>query len=202
MEFTSSNAGDIQRYFLNTFVKLPNFGDKLFYIYEVNSEHVLLKDKDGREHILHLHDNAPYDLDVTLPHKCVFQQGPYAKSMARIPAKQYNRGISRNNCVIRFLTRDGWITENITFDSLDGYVNKPVFPSLDYAVSCVESGSLVSCALAPRFSLLIPSGIIYCDTTKIGAIDYKKKEINAHALFVPDIQRLLLNQHNGNFKLK
>ena len=48
MQLVSSNWRDIQKYYDQCFIKIRDFGDKIFFVDKVTPEFVLFKDKDGQ----------------------------------------------------------------------------------------------------------------------------------------------------------
>lgn len=187
MELLSSNASDISKYYENTFVKFNEFGDRLFYINKVNKEGVYFKDANDEEGIIHLHDSYPYTISMNLPNKSMYQMGDVCYNLARIPARQYSRGISTQNCEIRSLT-SLWKKESINFVNLQGYVNKPIFRPLDVVVGARTSGSE---ALSNRFAYRASDGSIFCDTTIVGKVNRKLKVVSCNSLLTHEFTELL-----------
>lgn len=185
MQLTSETWRDIQRYYVNTYVKLPELGEKLIYIYEVSASGIKFKDLAGEEGIIYLNNNDPYTLEYILPHKSNYQINGVCYNLSRIPAKQYYRGIHEQNCVIRQLTTTGeWKRASFTRDNLMSYVEKSPFVRLTTALK----EGFASAALSNRFSWGI-KGKIYCDQTIIGNL--KDRIISVHPLFFEEITKLI-----------
>src|SRR5687767_7922141 len=102
MLFLPSNVDDINRYYRNTYVKFKETGDRLMYISDVNSHRIVGQADTGgdgppEEFVIYLSEAHPYEIDYVLPHKSFFQAADKAVLLSRIPAKQYQRGISQHN---------------------------------------------------------------------------------------------------------
>lgn len=187
-----SNWGDVQRYYENTYVKLPEYGDKLFYIYSVSEMKVLFKDSDGEEGIIYLSDDFPYDLNFVLPHKSLFQMGKYCYQMVRIPAKQYYRGITQENCSIFRLSNGSWRAQSLDWDLLNGYVSKSPFTTLSIAMK----NGFHSAALSNRISWSGVGNYLYCDRIRIGQVLTDNNVLLLHPLFELEMKQLLLDMSN------
>lgn len=195
MQLVSSNWRDIQKYYDQCFIKIRDFGDKIFFVDKVTPEFVLFKDKDGQEGIIHLHDEVPYNLDMVLPHKAMFQIGDYAYLMQRIPARQYNRGITSQNCTIKKLSLSGWTNSSVSFMNLSGYTEKTAYRPAD-VVFKREQGSEV---LSARFAYLAGTYSIYCDTKQVATLDPVNKRIMCRPLIEAELATIL--GPNSEYKL-
>ncbi len=187
MELLPSNAQDIHKYYCDSYVKLKEFGDQLFYISKVGKDSVFFHDKDNREGVIYLHEQEPYTLLPSMPNKTMYQLSSYAYSMNRFPARQYSRGISSNNCRIFRLGTYGWDAVDVNFTTLNGYVDKPAFPTALDALG----GTYNSVALSNRIAINY-GGTVYCDQVIIGTFLKKDKEYvaNIHPLFVLEFTRI------------
>ena len=186
MELLPSNFQDIRKYYCDSFVKLHEFGDQLFYITKVTDSSVFFKDENGKEGIIYLHEDVPYSFSMTLPHKSLYQLGNKCYSLARYPARQYSKGISGQNCRIVALEYYGWENQPVDFPVLKGFVTKPSFLTL---MEAITNKDYISVALSSRFAIM--TGSIFCDTHKIGSIT--GTEISIHALFKAEFVSLLQN---------
>ncbi len=189
MLLTPSNWEDIKRYYLQTFIKLEGYGDKLFYIEVVNPEEIITKDKDGKEFVITLHEEAPFSIDFSMPHRTMYQLGQYAFCLSRIPAKQYHRGISSYNTMIKVLTTEGWGSQNVNFTNMEGYVSKQAFKNLKEAILVTNRNK--SEALSPRFAVQVSSGDLWCDYKKVGRVDKKSKCIYVNPLIQLELSNIL-----------
>lgn len=191
MLFTPANVDDISRYYKHTFVKFKETGDKLFYITSVRNDKVSGNSSDGTPFELLLSNDVPYEVDYILPHKSYFQFNNFACLLQRIPAKQYQRGISTNNVAIQALKVTGNTSNmDIGFSVLEAYISKQVFVSLTQAM---EEKELYSLVLSPRFAFVPISRKIFADTLCVGQIQPKHSIMNCfHKLFKPELERLAL----------
>jgi hypothetical protein len=187
MQFTSSAHEDIQRYYLHTYVKFAETGDELWYIRSATPHVVEAKNWQGDIVKLNLDDNHPYEVNYVLPHKSFFQYKDWAALLYRIPAQQYQRGISSGNTAIGFPSSDGNIPDvPVGFEALRAYVSKQHFFSLEEA----RVSKNISCALSPRMAMEVKTGIIFIDFTRIaklvGNVVIPEKEI-----FRPELEELV-----------
>lgn len=191
MIISRENIDDIQRYYQDTYVKLKEYGDKLFYIYSVGPQGVLFKDETGEEGILYI--DTPYDLDYVLPHRAVFQHKMYAVSLSRHPARQYKRGLSGDNCRIFALTNDGWGPYSLTWEYLNSFTTKmPYVPLLD-----AMKGKYISAALSNRFSWRKADQSLWCDNIHIGYINHNV--IDCSPVIRPELMEVLATTGNENY---
>ncbi len=191
MEFKPSNAGDIERYYRSTYVKFAECGDKLFRIEKVTKEAVYGVDEDEREFVLYLHEDAPYTVDFTLPHKSYFQLDKTAMQLVRKPARQYQRGISESNTYLQLLNSEGGVSpKSPTFKSLKAYVNKQLFPSFQEAMT--NKAKHNSTCLSPRIAIAHMEKRIFIDNVCVATALPKEKQIVVHsAIFTPEIEEII-----------
>lgn len=190
MIFNSSSHEDINRYYKNTYVKFKETGDTLYYIRSVNSEVVRGTDASGTEFELWLSDEHPYEVDYILPNKSYFQYKKRACLLVRVPAKQYQRGLSANNTRVNSLTKTGSIQQiELNFDVLTEFVNKQAFPSITKAI--LNKAKETSIVLAPRFAYVPDTRGIYADTSLVAEVRPDDKLIVVrHPIFLPEIKAL------------
>lgn len=166
MELRASEREDITRYYKGTYVKLPQFGEKLFFVYEVTPQWVMLKDSsDEVFRVLLANDDEPaFSFEYVLPHKAVFAHKGTVYQLQRVPARQYYRGCHPNNTAIIEVASGS--RQEISFALLEAFVQKPEYLSFEQAVTARRRGSGV--AISPRWSYSKNQGILYLDTTAIG----------------------------------
>jgi hypothetical protein len=188
--FNSSSHEDIHRYYRNTFVKFKETGDKLYYIRSVNSEVIRGTDAEGTEFELWLSDEHPYEVDYILPNKSYFQFKKRACLLVRVPAKQYQRGLSSSNTRVNSLSKTGSIAQlELGFDILTEFVNKQAFPSLSKAI--LNKSKDQSIVLSPRFAYVPDTKGIYADTSLVAEVRPDEKLIFVrHPIFRPEITEL------------
>ena len=197
MLFTPDNTDDIVRYYKNTFVKFKETGDKLFYISSVGADSIKGSTSDATPFELCLSHDAPYEVDYILPHKSYFQYGVVACLLQRVPAKQYQRGISNNNVSILMLTATGTLSgQDMSFAILEAFVGKQSFMSLSEAIGVADKVSVV---LSPRFAYVPSSRRIYADTLCVAQLQPKRSLLNCfHKLFKPELEQLA---QGSNYKV-
>jgi hypothetical protein len=191
MECIQDNYTDINRYYKKTYIKLAEFGDKLFFVNEVDSDGIYLTDREGVEYKISLHNDAPYNIDLIFPHKTLYQYGDYCALLTRVPARQYHRGIANSNCSISVLTQSGWEDVGLNWEVLEAYVYKPQFKSLEQALKCNNSY-----ALSPTFAVVYSdeaSHNIYCYNNKVGKVNRIVGKYNINPLILPEFNSLLIS---------
>lgn len=187
MLLISSNANDIQKYYEGSYVKLSGFGDKLFFIQKVTQEGIYCVDGDTDEYLIHLHDSVPYELTMTLPNKAFYQMGHHCYSLARIPARQYHRGITSANCAIQRLDVDGWKKQSCSFSTLQGYVQKALYRPLSEVVETCKGSE----AISERFAYQYAGNRIWCDHRIVGTVNTVQRTVQCNILLERAIQRIL-----------
>lgn len=187
MILSPTNASDIQKYYESSYIKLRDFGDKVFFVNKVTRDGIYFTDSDLQEGLLHLHEDAPYNLDMVLPNKALFQLGNYCYSLARIPARQYHRGITVANCQIQRLDSEGWKKQSLSFMTLQGYMSKPNYRPLGEVIATAKHSE----AVTPRFAYQATGRKIWCDNRIVGVVNPSLKTIACNKLLAPEIAKLL-----------
>ncbi len=188
MKFTSENAKDIEKYFLNSFMKFPSFsGDIVHYVDSVSSQYVrgrLWTGEEEEEFEFKLRSDGP-EVEFILPVKSFFMHEGNAHFLTRTLARQYRRGVCSENTNIHRLTEDGFHPVGLNFKVLSSYVGKQAFPSL-----AMFKGDC-SIALSPRIAVS-QNGRLYIDRNDVGSVDTKTKQVALkEKLFVPELQALV-----------
>lgn len=187
MILSPANASDIQKYYESSYIKLRDFGDKVFFVNKVTRDGIYFTDCDSQEGLLHLHEDAPYNLDMVLPNKALFQLGNYCYSLARIPARQYHRGITVANCLIQRLDSEGWKKQGLSFTTLQGYMSKPNYRPLGEVIATAKHSE----AVTSRFAYQASGRKIWCDNRIVGVVNPALKTIACNKLLAPEIAKLL-----------
>jgi hypothetical protein len=190
MLFHSSNYDDIIKYYKNTYVKFKETGDRLFYIRTVDRHSVRGIDQDDTEFELWLSDDHPYEVDYILPNKSFFQFNKRACLLQRIPAKQFQRGLSGNNTKITALTKAGSNNNlDLNFELLKSFVAKQHFP--DFITAVRNKGRFASVALSSRFAYVPDRASIMLDNTIVAQVDKDNKRIvMSYKIFYPEVCKL------------
>jgi hypothetical protein len=186
MLLIKDNYRDIQRYYESTWVKFREEGDKLYFIQKVDEDSIVGIDEDGNEFVFTLDNTAPYTLDYILPSKACFQFKSRVLVLSRIPAKQYQRGLSASNTQVVDLTGRN---QPLSFTILKEFVNKQQYLTLDAAL--FDRKRRHSAALSSRFSLLCENNALFLDTIRIGYVFVKEKRVMAPKIFWPEIRDLM-----------
>lgn len=195
MIFKQENVQDISRYYKNTYIKLRETGDVLYYIRNVDHSRVIGSDQDGNEFELWLDDEFPYEVDYILPNKSVFQYGSFAMRLQRTPAKQYQRGISEGNTVVQRLSSQGtWQTQDFGFEVLKAFVTKQKYLTISEAMQ--NPKGLSSIALSNRFSFLPKGKAILCDQIQVAKLTQGKFQV-LQPVFMNDVLELVQGSRWG-----
>lgn len=183
MIFHRSNYEDIKRYFNNTIIKLPEIsGDRLWQIISISPEEVHLEDVDGVEVYIDL--NEEYEVDYPLPGRTVYQAADRACILVRKPAKQYYRGLHKENTGLSYFNADGGLSAfSWSLSTLQQFVDKPAYQNPD--TICLEEG--LSWALN-RHMAVCRNGYVMVLNRPIGIVDWKTKTYKVvHSLFKPEL---------------
>ena len=188
MLFTSDSYADIDRYFRKTYLKFQETGDTLYFIGRVSPDQVKGVTENGEDFVLYLDNEHPYTVDYVLPRKSCFQYGKHSVILERIPARQYQRGLSSaNTCVNRI---DGNATPRgceLDFNILKAYVGKQTFPTLQEAVN--NKKACISTALSPRFTYVNKASLFLVDYTPV-AMREGTSIVMRHPQFTAEMQAL------------
>jgi hypothetical protein len=185
MIFHRSNYEDIKRYYSNTIIKLPAVsGDRLWQIVSMNMDEVKLVDVDGMEIYIDL--NEEYEVEYPLPGRVVYQTSEgRAALLHRRPAKQYYRGLHKENTSLSCYLGDGSLTcLSWNLQSLQEFVDKPCYQDPNLIVP----GDASSWALNP-YMAVCNSGRVMALTTCVAVAAFSSKEIMVtKSLFKPEIK--------------
>lgn len=185
MIFHRINYEDIKRYYANTIIKLPAVsGDRLWQIVSINPDEVKLMDVDGMEIYVDL--NEEYEVEYPLPGRTVYQTTDgRAALLLRRPAKQYYRGLHKENTGLSYYTSSGdlgGLAWNL--HTLQEFVDKPCYQ--DPNQINLEEGS--SWALNPHMAVT-SSGRVMVLSSCVAVADFKAKGIMmVKSLFKPEVK--------------
>lgn len=131
MIFHRTNYADIKRYFSNTIIKLPEIsGDRLWQIISIAPDEVKLVDVDDVEVYIDL--NEEYEVDYPLPGRTVYQAADRACILVRKPAKQYFRGLHKDNTQLSYFNGEGGFSAYAwSLSTLQQFVDKPAYQNPD-----------------------------------------------------------------------
>lgn len=186
MEFKPSCFRDIEKYYRGTWVKFKEFGEKLFYVETVGAEEVQGTDEDGNSFVLYLVEEAPYTIEYVLPSRSIFTYRGDVHLLQRIPARQYQRGLSAGNT--RIIAVPGGNRRDLTIEILKAFVNKQSFVSLKQALQTKGERGV---PLTSRLSYHRGSQQLFVDCVCFGGYDSVTNTITLNPLFLPDIQELI-----------
>jgi hypothetical protein len=189
MKLSLENKGDIQKYYLGTFVKFQETGDRIWKLFKISNSDVLCVDCDGFEVAIDL--EVGYNLEYAIPSRCLFQLGETAALLYRRPARQYYRGIHPENTGVAILHGGKWVETELTHALIQQYVDKPCYQSV-----MSLSSTQVSYALSKHFALG-NTGELFCLTQPIGSI--KNKVVSVNKLFVEELKPLIPVDYTWSF---
>lgn len=206
MILSVNNIKDIDRYYTGCYVKYPQVaGDKPFMVQRVRGNEISgthFEDGEEKPYIFKLFEEGALDdkeayptAAFLLPKKSFFMHEGNAHLLYRIPARQYKRGICRENTAVLRLTGVGEF-ENIgqmSWAVLNSYINKQDFSGFDL------TGNKSSYAVNSRMAVCA-AGIIYVDKIRIGMLEHKAKKITLkNDLFAKDVLNAVGNTGIGIF---
>lgn len=189
MLINSSNYEDIRKYFLHTFVKVQEYNDQLFYVKQVDPAYVYLESTD-QQIDFRIDLTKDYNLNYIIPRKTVYQFNNVAACLARIPARQFKKGLCKQNTQISLLGATGWGPIEFSMTTIEAFINKPAYMSV--AQFMEVSGEVQSAALSPRFAVS-RGGAVYLDTTLVAKANFETKIVTTRKVFEPDIAKLFPN---------
>jgi hypothetical protein len=207
MEFNVNNIDDIVKYYKGTYVKLKESGDTLLKVELVDKESGVwcisgVTDTGGGWKLWLDEDNS-YEVDYILPNKSFFQFENRAVMLVRIPAQQYQRGISSKNTSLRYLAANGKIAAvDISMELLKTFVNKQQFKTITEATMLAESPN--SHCLSSRMMMM--GHLIYVDFVAVARVTLSsKKELQPSIFMKAPIFRneveQLMKQNNETFRV-
>lgn len=202
MKFSPSNVDDIRRYYERTFCKLPEHGDKLFFLEVVvgtdEGWEVRLKDSNQDVYAILLEEEAPYEMNFALPHRALFPFKNSVLLLERIPARQYKRGIGTENTRLVDVFSGKQVT--LDFKKLEAFVSKSNYSSVNEALFAKRGMTVVGVALSSRVSFYCPDQVFYVDTVPFAKYNREKNLIlpvadSAYKLFSTELKKLVDLQH-------
>jgi hypothetical protein len=184
MIFHRSNYDDIKRYYANTIIKLPEIsGDRLWQIVSMTPDEIKLHDVDGTEVYIDLNDE--YEVDYPLPGRVVYQCADRACILLRRPAKQYYRGLHKENTTLSYYNADGAFSGyQWSIETLQMFVDKPAYQ--DPHTIVLSEG--MSWALNKHMAVC-RSGAVMVLGTYVAQVDWPNKTIvMAKRLFKSEVK--------------
>jgi hypothetical protein len=185
MEFSSSNSGDISRYYKGCFVKFKERGEVLHRIENITSQFVEGINEEGKTFRVELRNEDPYIMSFVLPQKSIFKYRASLYLLEKIPAKQFKRGISDENTKITNLLSGE--KAHLSFGILKAYTNKQFQTSLTKAFKTKEATSI----LTSRFWYKRDSKSLYLDAKVIAQFDDNYKHIFILDSFKEEVEDML-----------
>lgn len=202
MKFSPSNVDDIRRYFERTYCKLPEHGDKLFYLEEVvgtdEGWEVRLKDSNQDVYAILLEEEVPYEMNFALPHRALFPFKNSVLLLERIPARQYKRGINGDNT--RLIDVFSGKAVALDFKKLEAFIQKSKYSSVNEALFAKRGTAVVGLALSQRISFYCPEQLFYVDLVPFAKYNREKNIIvpvsdRAYQLFASELKKLVDKQY-------
>lgn len=164
MIFHSSTRHDIEKYYVGTYVKFKETGDRIWKIDHCNPTAVRAHDSTGFDIYIDLSEQ--YNVEYIIPGRRIFQQDDKALMIYRKPARQYFRGMHPENTGFAFLDGNGnWKEMPLDFSHIESFVNKPCYEPLEEAIKNEKQ----SCALTEQLAMA-KNGTILFGFNKIGVV--------------------------------
>jgi hypothetical protein len=173
MIFHRSNYEDIKRYYANTIIKLPQLSDdRLWQIVSITMDEVKLVDVDGMEIYIDL--NEEFEVEYPLPGRTVYQMPDGRAGMLhRKPAKQYYRGLHKDNTALSCYLGDGSLTGLVwNLHTLQEFVDKPCYQS----ANMLDPSEGTSWALNKHMAVTDVGRIMVLNLT-VGIANFEEKTI-------------------------
>lgn len=187
-----TNWQDGDKYFTGCFIKVKEYGDTICRVEKVSAEGIWCTDEFGNNVCIELDGSVTnkvgYDLDYILPKRTWFQMGECAVFLNRNPARQWKKGICKQNTMLFSMMGSGKLApEGLNFTTLHAYTHKPANHN-----KLPENGNIngESLAIHPRFAVS-REGSLFLDLTEIGKVLWKDKTVLVKKLFVSDVTPLV-----------
>lgn len=204
MRVDKHNVEDIRRYYYRTYVKFNETGDHVWYITDVSSDMIYAKDDQGEEVGIDL--DKGYEIEYVIPGKSVYQCGDFAARLIRIPAKQYYRGMHKENTSFGMFSEGGtWRATDLNFPMIQSFVNKPSYYTINQIMAEWKDGlyeNKSSWALSPHFAVSKGGKISTASGSIIGSIDFATKRIKHSPLFHNELHDLNVFNYLSPIKAK
>lgn len=195
MFVSQENWEDCKKYFEGCWVKFKEEGDnKIWNINEVNTKYIVAQGIDKETIGIDL--SVGYTIDYVIPKKTTFQLGEEAVNLSRIPARQWKKGMNKQNTLFSHLSAaNGWINGTFNPQVINGFVNKPTYYSYkDAEREFKKSEHLLSAALDPRIAVT-RLGAVYIDSVMVAKWNIEKESLVIKKIFVPEIAAVFPNIH-------
>lgn len=187
MFVSPKNYQDADKYFRNCYIKVKEYGDTLVLIEKITPEALWGEDEYGNKVCVEIDGSTTgqlgYTLDFLLPRRAWFQFGDSAHFLCRIPARQWKKGVCKDNTSIQRLVTGKLFSVGLSFNLLHAYVHKQVYHVPQ------ELPGKESIALSPRFALS-SDGTIYLDAVAIGKYYPNQNTALVRKLFLQDVKPL------------
>jgi hypothetical protein len=166
----------------------PEAGEKkLVYITDVNQK-VVFHTSDGQEFFANLDKDVKFEF-LPITRGWFYTRDGGAVLLQRVPAKQYHRGISKNNTAMYFLRADGTLGGRGLGAGLEFTVLEDVFVSqpTPHFQEFLKGKSW--CWLPSKFFAVCFHGQVYMYDTRIGTFDRVKNIITLdNTLFLQELR--------------
>lgn len=186
-----NNIEDVKKYFLHTYVKFKEKGEKIFLIKEVSSIEIIAEDLQGEEISVDL--QIGYTLDYLIPKKTIYQHGKNAILLTRIPARMWRKGMDSKNTKFFILGfSNKWHEIPFNMDIIEAYVKKANYFSFEEVLKYFSTphNMLESAALSSRIAIS-KKGRLFLDDIQIGKYLKSKKQMVVKKIFYSDIKNLI-----------
>lgn len=179
---------DFKKYYLNTYIKLKETGDNLYWVDRVDEEYTTLLSMEDSEKILLSHENG-YNVDFILPRKASFLHKNVLYHLARTPARQWKKGICKENTTCAYLAHTGkWTSGELTNNVITSYCQKNIFFPLE-SINSSTFGNRFALPIDTRFSL-DKTGKLWLDMNFIGEINITTRTIKINKIFQYEVENI------------
>ena len=166
---------DVDKYFRNTFVIIPEVDPKKAFLLEYAGPDMLrMSDVDGNKGCVELGDYT-YNLHSPLvTRRQWYQYQERAHFISRIPARMWRKGISEENTYLASMGNTGWATVPVKLSTIQGFVeNQDVFPK-----TLTNLEGLCSYALSPGWALAVKSETLFLLDVPVGKVSLSKQQVS------------------------
>lgn len=181
---------------------------KVAYFSDWSNPFIYFQDEDGSDFRVDV--NGDCEVYVEYPKSCVYSSENSFHVCYRVPARQYSRGINKNNFRV-----DSPVMELLSLPTNVGLSIKelersfnPVYYDLDAACSVLGEGKIVGVGLNRKFGLSLSCeadnlNVLWYLTTPVAYVDGKKKSISVKAeSFTQEISDFLRREKLEKWKIQ
>lgn len=211
LPFNDLGQDEFVRKFRGTYLMVktsPKATPQVAYFSDWSNPFMYFEDADGVQFRVDV--NGDCEVYVEYPKSCVYSSNNSFHVCYRVPARQYSRGINKNNFRIDNPVMDliaHPTNISISIGELERSFN-PVYYDLDAACSILDEGKILGVGLNRKFGLSLSAesddvNVLWYLTTPIALVDRKNKSISVKAeSFTQEVTDYLRRENLAQWKVQ